>query len=113
MEVILQETVISEKITDQSGSKTPKVFVSSAVNYLRSLNGRIKLTRQSLDVPTDLIYFAIKEWWAKSEQTTCEVATIHSTFNFDDGSFTIKCTRMSNSFRPLNEDTVLKGQFLV
>ena len=113
MEVILQDTVISEKITDQSGSKTPKVFISSAVNYLRSLNGRIKLTRQNIDVPTDLIYFAIKEWWAKSEQTTCEVATIHSVFNFDTGHFVITCTRMSNAFRPLNEDEVLRGQFLL
>lgn len=112
MEVILQDTVISEKNTDQVYSKTPKVFISSTVNYLRSLNGRIKLTRQSIEVPTDLIYFAIKEWWAKSDQTTCEVATIHSIFNFDDGSFVIKCTRMSNNFRPLNEDTVLEGQFL-
>lgn len=112
MNVILQDTVISEKITDQSGSKTPKLFVSATANYLRGLNDKIKLTRQTLDIPTDLIYFSIKEWWGRSEQTTCEVATIDSVFNFDDGSFSIKCTRMSTNFRRLNTDEVLKGQFL-
>lgn len=112
MNVILQDTVISEKITDQSGSKTPKLFVAASANYLRRLNENIKLTRQVLDIPTDQIYFAIKEWWARSDQTTCEVATIDSIFNFDDGSFSIKCTRMSNNFRRLNTDEVLKGQFL-
>lgn len=112
MNVILQDTVISEKISDQTGSKTPKNFVSATANYLRSLNDKIKLTRQKIEIPTDLIYFSIKEWWGRSEQTTCECATIDSIFNFDDGSFIIKCTRMSNNFSRLNTDEVLKGQFL-
>lgn len=112
MNVIFTDTVLNERIEAQSGSKHPKLFVSATANYLRGLNDKVKLTRQTLDIPTDLIYFAIKEWWGRSEQTTCDVATIDSVFNFDDGSFSIKCTRMSSQFRRLNTDEVLKGQFL-